>query len=100
MLDAPPLRTTPLRAPAIELDEPSFSAAKDDREVHLRDTFELLSSDDLALLIGVDERTLAVWRSQKRGPDYVRLGRAIFYRRADVRSWVELNVTPTDRCGG
>lgn len=67
------------------------------RAERLRDAFELLSPEDLARLIGVDERTLAVWRSQRRGPDYVKLGRAVFYRRADVKSWIELNVSPTDR---
>ena len=67
------------------------------RAERLRDTFELLSPADLAALIGVDERTLAVWRAQKRGPDFVKLGRAVFYRRADVNTWIELNVSPTNR---
>jgi hypothetical protein len=63
----------------------------------LRDRFELLSPADLSALIGVDERTLAVWRAQRRGPDFVKLGRNVFYRRADIVAWVELNVSPTDR---
>jgi hypothetical protein len=69
------------------------------RAERLRDAFELLSPTDLSALIGVDERTLAVWRSspRPRGPDFVKLGRAVFYRRADVTAWIELNVTPTDR---
>ena len=67
------------------------------RGERLRDTFALLSTADLGDLIDVDERTLAMWRSVKRGPDYVRLGRRIFYRRPDVMAWIELNVTPTDR---
>jgi predicted DNA-binding transcriptional regulator AlpA len=67
------------------------------RAERLRDAFELLSPTDLAALIGVDERTLTVWRAQCRGPDFVKLGRAVFYRRADVNAWIELNVSPTDR---
>jgi predicted DNA-binding transcriptional regulator AlpA len=67
------------------------------RGERLRDVFQILSPADLAALIGIDERTLAAWRSAHRGPDFVRLGRAIFYRRADVLAWVELNVTNTDR---
>lgn len=67
------------------------------RAERLRDVFELLSPTDLSALIGVDERTLAVWRAQRRGPDFVKLGRAVFYRRADVNAWIELNVSPTDR---
>jgi predicted DNA-binding transcriptional regulator AlpA len=83
-------------APPTEVG-PSVTAFENARGEHLRDAFELLSPTDLGSLIGVDERTLAVWRAQKRGPDFVKLGRSVFYRQADVRSWVELNVTPTDR---
>jgi hypothetical protein len=67
------------------------------RGERLRDAFALLSPEDMAALIGIDTRTLAVWRSMHKGPDFVRLGRAVFYRRADVLAWVELNVTNTDR---
>lgn len=67
------------------------------RATQLRDSFALLEPADLATLIGVDDRTLATWRAQKRGPDFVKLGRAVFYRRKDVEAWMELNVTATDR---
>jgi predicted DNA-binding transcriptional regulator AlpA len=76
---------------------PDGTAGEFTRAERLRDTFELLSPADLSALIGVDERTLAVWRVQRRGPDFVKLGRAVFYRRADVNAWIELNVSPTDR---
>jgi predicted DNA-binding transcriptional regulator AlpA len=72
-------------------------AFDNDRGAKLRDSFALLSPDDLADLIGIDERTLAVWRHHKRGPDFVKLGRAVFYRAADVAEWIALNKTPTDR---
>ena len=82
-------------ASAVALDDLPFAdpqcAAK------LRASFGLLSPEDLGALIGIDERTLAVWRVQKRGPDYVKLGRAVFYRKSDVSDWIELNKTPTDR---
>lgn len=77
--------------------ESAVDAASTQRAEQLRDSFALISPSDLAALLGVDERTLAVWRSQRRGPDFVKLGRAIFYRREDVLSWIELNTTPTDR---
>ncbi len=78
-------------------DDAALSLPPPGRGERLRDAFQILSPADLAALIGVDERTLAAWRSGHRGPDFVRLGRAIFYRRADVLAWVELNVTATDR---
>jgi len=74
-----------------------FSPTDTDRAERLRLAFALLSPSDLAELIGVDERTLAVWRAQKRGPDPVKLGRSVFYRREDVQAWIALNVCPMDR---
>jgi predicted DNA-binding transcriptional regulator AlpA len=82
---------------AIEDATPPVVGLDAGRGERLRDAFALLSPEDMAALIGIDMRTLAVWRSAQKGPDFVRLGRAIFYRRADVLAWVELNVTNTDR---
>jgi predicted DNA-binding transcriptional regulator AlpA len=67
------------------------------RSRQLRDRFDLLSPPDLAALIGVDVRTLTTWRAQKRGPDAVHAGRAVFYRRKDVDAWLAFNVVPMDR---
>lgn len=63
----------------------------------LRQRFGLLNPAEFALLIGIDERTAASWRLRGAGPDYVKLGRAIFYRREDVDAWIKLNVMPCDR---
>ena len=74
-----------------------IEAADSPRSEQLRDSFALISPQDLAVLLDVDERTLAVWRCQRRGPDFVKLGRTVFYRRRDVETWIDLNATPTDR---
>jgi hypothetical protein len=65
--------------------------------VKLRAAFGILTPGDLSTLIGKDETTLANWRARNCGPDYVKLGRAVFYRREDVEAWIALNVMPTDR---
>jgi hypothetical protein len=65
--------------------------------VRLRSRFNLLTPSDLAALIGIDERTLAVWRVQRRGPDFVKLGRAVFYRATDINVWIDLNTTGQTR---
>lgn len=67
------------------------------RGQYLREKFGLLTPADLAALRAVDERTLAVERCSGRGPDYVKLGRRVFYRMEDVSTWVRLNVVQTDR---
>ena len=33
--------------------------------------------------------TLANWRSQRKGPAYVRLGKRVAYKGADVLDWIE-----------
>lgn len=86
-------------APDVDLPDPyaEYIAELDARSLALRDRFGLLSEQDLSSLLGVDLRTLAVWRSQKRGPAVVKLGRGVFYRRADVDAWIAQNVAPTQR---
>jgi hypothetical protein len=90
--------TQPAETPSEQLDAyEELLTALDARSSHLRDRFELLSETDFSALIGVDPRTTTVWRSQKRGPDVVKLGRAVFYRRKDVEDWIAMNVMPMDR---
>jgi predicted DNA-binding transcriptional regulator AlpA len=51
----------------------------------------LLSEVDAAELLGLSTRTLQSWRMQETGPDYVRAGRAIRYRRRDLLAWIDAN---------
>lgn len=48
----------------------------------------LMTPDELANTIKVQKSTLATWRYKKTGPAYVKLGKQIFYRRADVDTWI------------
>ncbi len=43
-----------------------------------------------AAYLKVSVLTLADWRTKGIGPDYVKLGAAVRYRRADVDSWLNL----------
>ena len=56
-------------------------------------TLELLSPDELAASIKMSKRTLAKWRCNGRGPEYVRLGHAVRYRQQDVDAWLEAKVS-------
>lgn len=57
----------------------------------------LLTSRDVAKIIGVAEQTLRKDRANRRGPKYVKRGkRCIRYRIEDVRAWMSANtVDPT-----
>lgn len=48
---------------------------------------ELLRPEDIATLLGVAKKTLANWRSENKGPPYVKVGRLARYRLSDVEQW-------------
>jgi len=55
---------------------------------------QLLSEDGAAMVLGVSPRTLQAWRYDSdpfKGPEWVKIGRAVRYRRGDVQAWIERN---------
>lgn len=51
---------------------------------------DLLTADQVAAALGLSRRTLAAWRSNRRGgPAWVKCGSRIRYRRQDVAAWLE-----------
>jgi len=55
---------------------------------------ELLDETDAADALGVMPRTLQAWRYSQNavaGPAWVKLGRAVRYRREDLNNWIEEN---------
>ncbi len=58
----------------------------------MRAEIGLLIPEEVAKLLDVTDQTLALWRMEKRGPDYVKLGRNVFYRKSDVIQWIEGSV--------
>ena len=56
---------------------------------------QLLIPNEAAAFLSVSVETLAQWRSQRRGPAYVKLGRAVRYRAHDLEEYlVEHTVAP------
>lgn len=54
----------------------------------LRSQIGLLTPKEIATALQLSPHTLAIWRSTKKGPAYIKLGRAVFYRWDDVQQWV------------
>lgn len=51
---------------------------------------DLLTPDQVAASLGLSHRTLAAWRSSRRGgPAWVKCGNRVRYRRQDVAAWLE-----------
>ena len=59
----------------------------------------LISEAELASMLDVKASTLQQWRSGLVGPDFVRLGKAVFYRKMDVDTWIAGKVQLTNRQG-
>lgn len=49
---------------------------------------ELLDTERVAKVCGLHEVTLRKWRITGEGPRFVRLGRAVRYRRADLDAYL------------
>lgn len=53
------------------------------------DDEKFYTTDDPALRVLGPYSTLAHWRSEGRGPAFVRLGRRVAYRGRDLNAWIE-----------
>lgn len=54
-----------------------------------RDKPEALGEpSEVAEVLGIPPHTLDVWRSQGKGPDYLKVGRHVRYRWSDVNAWL------------
>jgi len=59
---------------------------------------KLLTTDEVATWLGIQRCTLEKARSTRLGdfPPFIRIGRTIRYRRADVDSWLRQHAFNTD----
>lgn len=65
-------------------------------------TARLLTTDDLADMVGVEVRTIERWRKSGDGPPFMLFGRTIRYHPARVQAWMLAREqgTPARRRGG
>jgi integrase len=56
----------------------------------------LISKEELAQNLGLSVATLADWRSQRKGPAYVKVGRQIWYLRDRVKQWLLSQIRETN----
>jgi len=53
---------------------------------------ELLTTEQLAELLGLRTNTIGGWRLKGQGPRFCKLGRSVRYRREDVEEWIKENI--------
>jgi len=58
---------------------------------------QLMDSDEAAEYLGLKRTTLEAWRCKGGGPLYLKLGRAVKYRLADLDAFIEERVYETTR---
>jgi len=63
----------------------------------LRSELGIISEDDLAAILQVQTATLATWRMEKRGPDYIKATKTILYFKKDVQKWLCCNIVQVNR---
>lgn len=57
-----------------------------------------LSPDEVvAMLPGIKKNTLAMWRYERKGPPYRKLGRAVVYALDELDAWIESGACAGDR---
>lgn len=52
-----------------------------------------MNTAEAASYLRLSAQTLAKWRCYKRGPRFVRLGGAVFYRQTELDEFITANVT-------
>lgn len=57
-----------------------------------------LTTQEAAEALGVRPCTLEAWRSRGTGPRYVKLGRAVRYRAADLDDYIESRTRTSTTC--
>ena len=61
----------------------------------------LLTPKEAAEFLGIPSGTLAQWRSQRRGPPYIKLEeRLVRYRRSDLEEYLSGHFVETSELGG
>ena len=50
-----------------------------------------LNNREAAAYLKVSTATINAWRSYRRGPKYLKVGRLVFYRKGDLDAWLTAN---------
>jgi predicted DNA-binding transcriptional regulator AlpA len=60
---------------------------------------ELLTPDETSELLRVPVQLLYRWRYERRGPPSFKIGRYVRYRRTDLQTWIDRQVSSSGTAG-
>jgi predicted DNA-binding transcriptional regulator AlpA len=68
----------------VTIDNPHDQTAR-----QVRGTVGIVNEDEMAAILQISHETLATWRTRRRGPPSIKLGKKVFYAVADFGAWVQ-----------
>lgn len=80
--DSPPAPSTDVPSPSLFATSPDLTASK------IREVVGLASESEMAAILQVSEETLATWRTKRKGPPSIKLGKKVFYLVEQFGKWV------------
>lgn len=66
--------------------------APNDMGEGLRRTLKILTPKEVATMLEVSQGTVDLWRKDRVGPQYTRLGRRVYYLEEDLQIWFQQNI--------
>jgi excisionase family DNA binding protein len=57
----------------------------------------LMTTEEAAAYLRIKPQTMTKWRSQGKGPYFVRIGGSVFYRLTELDSFITVNITPPEK---
>jgi predicted DNA-binding transcriptional regulator AlpA len=63
----------------------------------MADQSQLLTTAEAATYLRMAAHTLTRWRSQGKGPSFVRVGGSVFYRVTELEAYIERSVTAPEK---
>lgn len=81
----------------LEGNQDTHQPMPSDLGTRVRARLGVLVPVEAAAALGVTTRTLDTWRSEGRGPDFIKAGGRVLYRESDLADWLNLNVIVTSR---
>lgn len=58
-------------------------------------TVDLLTTSQVAELLGVSPATLSYWRTKRTGPEYMKFGKHVRYTTQSVQAFIESKIVVT-----
>jgi len=71
----------------VTIDNPHDQTAR-----QVRGAVGIVNEDEMAAILQISHETLATWRTRRRGPPSIKLGKKVFYAVADFGEWVKEEV--------